>query len=75
MLADQRDGPPLGGAYPTSKWLLGKIIADRRTMPPLSGQGRILVGMYDLLTLERLPAYDDDGERLANDAIPLSVKP
>jgi len=30
--------------------------------------------MYDLSTMERLPAYDCEGRRLPNDAIPLPLQ-
>jgi hypothetical protein len=74
-LLEQRDGPPAEGRYPTSRWLPGRIIVDRREMPQRAQEDNILVGMYDLVTLERLPAFGKDDERLANDAIPLSVQP
>jgi hypothetical protein len=74
-LQDQRDGPPLQGMYPTSAWWPGQIIADQRDLPPLPGNGRILVGLYELASLDRLPAYGSDGERLPSDALPLPIGP
>jgi hypothetical protein len=75
MVQAQQDGPPYGGMYPTTSWWPGQIIADRRAIPPLAHGERLLVGMYDLATMQRLPTYRNDGTRLPDDAIPLSVQP
>jgi hypothetical protein len=54
----QHDQPPLDGAYPTSLWDPGEIIADKITLSlPAnlpSGEYQIVVGMYDLPTGQRL---------------------
>jgi hypothetical protein len=71
----QHDGPPREGAYPTSWWLGGQIVVDRHTIQlsgPVTGPARLQVGLYDPATLVRLPAYDGQGQRLADDAIPLA---
>lgn len=71
----QHDGPPREGNYPTSWWLPDQVVIDRHTIQltePLIGTARLLVGLYDPATLVRLPAYDDQGQRLADDAIPLT---
>ncbi len=58
----QGDGPPLMGYYPTSLWAAGETFADPHPLslpaglPP--GQYRLLVGMYDLETMEPLPRSD-----------------
>lgn len=71
----QHDGQPVGGDYPTSLWSVGEVVADehvlvvKRDAPP--GEYRLLVGMYELATGERLPAFDESGRRLSGDAIPL----
>jgi len=63
----QRDGQPLDGAYPTSQWQPGETVIDPITLPlppdlP-AGPYTLLVGMYRLDTLERLPvANDTSGE-------------
>lgn len=58
----QGDAPPLMGDYPTSLWAEGETIADPHpVMVPSdlsAGQYRLLVGMYDLQTMERLPCSD-----------------
>jgi hypothetical protein len=54
----QKDQPPLNGAYPTSLWDPGEIIADTITIPlPAelpTGQYALVIGMYDYQTGQRL---------------------
>jgi hypothetical protein len=53
------------GMYPTSAWLPGQLIEDRHVIqvdpavPP--GSYRVLVGLYDPATLERLEAVGAEG--------------
>jgi hypothetical protein len=61
----QGDGPPLKGDYPTSLWAAGETISDPHTVAlpddmPVD-QYRLLVGMYRLDTMERLPRSDGTG--------------
>lgn len=71
----QGDGPPLGGAYPTSRWLPGQLIADRHSLvldpaiPP--GAYRLLAGLYRPDTLARLPVSGPAGP-VPDSAIPLA---
>jgi len=64
----QGDGPPLGGDYPTSAWASGEVIVGPHAVvlpadvPP--GQYRLLVGMYNLETLVRLPHLDGAGDSI-----------
>jgi hypothetical protein len=55
----QQDQPPLNGAYPTSLWDPGEIIADEIVVPlPAelpAGEYRLVTGLYDLSTNTRLP--------------------
>ncbi len=55
----QKDQPPLDGAYPTSLWDPGEIIADKITVPlpaELStGTYRLVAGLYDFYMGQRLP--------------------
>jgi hypothetical protein len=73
----QQDNQPQGGRYPTTVWTPRDRVADRYVLtlregaPP--GQYRLLVGMYDLSTGERLPAINADGTRLPGDAILLAT--
>jgi hypothetical protein len=53
------DSLPLGGDYPTSLWEAGEVILDPHflnltTVPP--GEYRILAGLYNFATGDRLPA-------------------
>lgn len=55
----QSDSPPGGGWLPTSRWEKGDIIPDKHDLnvppgiPP--GEYRLVVGIYLLATMERLP--------------------
>jgi hypothetical protein len=74
-LVTQADGPPVGGDYPTSFWSPGERIADQHVLDILDlppGAYRLQIGMYLLETGQRLPVTDLEGQRLANDAIPLA---
>lgn len=58
------DGPPVQGYYPTSLWEPGEVIVDVHpldlsTLPP--GEYDLLIGFYDPVTGERLPALGPDG--------------
>jgi hypothetical protein len=68
----QGDGLPLGGMYPTQAWWPEQIITDRRELPFLDEDGQVLVGLYDPMSMQRLPAHAPDGGRLPDDAIRLS---
>jgi hypothetical protein len=73
-LLAQHDGPPGEGEKPTDIWVPDEVIADRHRLwlgEPYTGPVRLVVGMYELATLDRLPAYDCAGQRLPGDAIPL----
>jgi len=77
-LLAQHDGPPDQGRYPTQWWLRGDIIVDAHLLPltaPLPETAYLRIGMYDPGTLIRLPAYDADGARLADDIVQLVVSP
>jgi hypothetical protein len=78
VLLGQHDGPPRDGAYPTSWWLPDDLVLDSHVFS-LSGEEsgddrvRLQVGMYDRATAARLPAYNEMGERLPDDVIPLTT--
>jgi hypothetical protein len=69
----QHDGPPVSGLKPTDRWLTGEVVADQHvltfdpSMPP--GKYRLVIGMYDPVTLTRLPAFDQNGQRWPDDSI------
>jgi len=75
MLA-QADGPPVGGIYPTSAWLPGQIISDTHrivlpegSMPEGSRPASLEVGLYDLASMQRLPAAAARNAAEGNDAV------
>lgn len=71
-LVSQHDGPPRGGAYPVSWWRRGGRVLDAHRLPLAGwpeGPLTLRVGMYHPETLERLPAYDGKGQRLAEDVV------
>ncbi len=74
-LLAQQDGQPLHGLLPTSAWPPGEIIPDRHFLAwpdgtPPDGY-RLVVGMYRLATLERLPVTDEAG-RVMGDSITIN---
>ncbi|MCK4314133.1 MAG: hypothetical protein KAX24_00040 [Anaerolineae bacterium] len=73
FLWGQKDSMPLAGSYPTSRWLENEAVVDRYaiTVQPDAPPGlyRIEVGMYLLETGQRLPVFDDRGERMSEDRV------
>ncbi len=61
----QHDGWPVGGQKPTSTWAPEEVIIDRHVVPigvdVPPGLYRLVVGMYDALTLQPLAAFEPDG--------------
>ena len=61
----QHDSRPCGRRYPTTVWERDEIIVDqyrilfRRPLP--AGDYRLIMGLYDLATMERLPLLDAGG--------------
>jgi len=69
----QADGLPQAGRHPTTYWLPGEVVIDsywlERPAGAPSGEYRVLAGLYDLTTLERLPVSDAGGNPLPDNAI------
>ena len=63
-LWSQLDSQPLGGTHPTSEWTEGEIVIDKLALPLApdlpSGNYRLVVGWYELASMERLPAFGED---------------
>jgi hypothetical protein len=61
----QWDNQPQRGQSPTRLWVPGQVIADPYQIPVSdaapAGRLALRVGMYDLLTMERLPVRDEGG--------------
>jgi 4-amino-4-deoxy-L-arabinose transferase-like glycosyltransferase len=67
------DAMPNGGLSPTTIWQSGDIIRDRHSFPDgtlMSPGGRIVVGLYDPVTGERL-SVSQDGQPLPDSAVSL----
>jgi hypothetical protein len=68
----QWDNEPQQGQLPTTRWVPGQVVVDRYRIPlspeTPAGSLSLRVGMYDLRTMTRLPAFDQDGT-LIGDAI------
>jgi len=67
LVYGQWDNPPVGGAYPTTKWQPGEQIVDQYHIPVNEnappGAYRLVIGMYDPATGERVlwePVSDED---------------
>jgi hypothetical protein len=73
----QMDNEPVGGSRPTTMWQVGEMIDDRygllipQNIPP--GEYALEVGMYDPVTLVRLPVRDESGARVPDDRVLLST--
>ena len=64
----QSDGMPNQNLSPTTLWRPGDVVRDSHILPtPASAVQEIRLGVYRLVTLERLPAYQE-GRRLVDDA-------
>jgi hypothetical protein len=74
-LVGQRDSQPNNGLSPTTIWKTGEVIEDEHviSLSPATRGGHysVRVGLYDLRTMKRLPAFDADGSRLPHDVIVL----
>lgn len=61
----QHDGEPANGTRPTSGWDLGQLIRDPHALRvepgTLPGEYRLMIGLYDGLTGQRLPVVSDEG--------------
>ena len=67
----QSDGPPAAG-YATDRWLPGEVVVDSHTLrPQTAGRYRLLAGMYDPVSGQRLAAQDEAGRPVPEQAIPL----
>lgn len=66
----QMDGVPVNGRYPTDLWVEGDMVDDHRMLDvptDLSGPYYLHIGFYSPSTMERLPAYSPEGDRLLHD--------
>ncbi len=72
----QNDSQPRGGFYPTTYWQQGETVADQHCFSFPSnvqeGHYQVLVGMYVPESMQRLAAFDADGNRVPSDRCLLS---
>ena len=72
----QADGWPQEGQQLSTQWQPGDYIEDHYTLtipadaPP--GPYRLYIGLYDAMTSDRLPAFQD-GQRLPDDRVPIPL--
>ncbi len=72
-LVGQTDGLPLSGFYPSSRWRPDELLNDSHLLPigeslP-AGSYRVLVGLYDATTGQRLSVLDGAGQIADNFAL------
>jgi len=69
----QRDNIPVRGTYPTTGWVESEVITDEYEIAVNTdtrpGDYQIEIGMYDAVTGQRLPIFDESGTRLPGDRI------
>lgn len=70
LIWGQEDSQPLHGFYPTSYWDRGDMVVDEHSVSVKPdaprGEYRLLVGLYLLSTMERLPLLDETGEVISD---------
>ena len=70
----QSDAVPAGG-YNTDRWLTDEVVVDPHELTPVEplppGRYRLVAGLYDPSTGQRLSARDDQLAPYAGDAVPL----
>jgi hypothetical protein len=70
-LVTQADAPPTQNTYPTRWWATGEIIADSHQLPEAPAATRLRLGLYSLISGQRLPIIEsslpvqDNGIELA----------
>ena len=73
----QSDAQPRSGTYPTSLWDAEEIIEDLQSLPLprdwSSGSYHLVLGMYELRTMQRLPILDERGDRLLDDQVSIEI--
>ena len=73
----QFDGEPVGGSRPTNGWQVGETIDDLYGLELPSnipaGEYTLEIGMYDPVTLARLPVRDGAGNRAEDDRVVLGT--
>jgi hypothetical protein len=66
------------GDHPTSAWVPGEVVLDTHILLPptgASGPYRLVAGLYDPVSGQRLPALDASRQLIPGNAIPLGQVP
>ena len=75
QLESQQDSQPVRGTFPTSAWTTSDIVVDTYDIPIPANAPRgaflLAAGMYDPQTMQRLNAYDSNGNALEENRVPL----
>ncbi len=76
FVRNQADGPPVSGRYATVNWQPNEVIQDIHLLPDeeFTQVDHLAIGLYNPATGERLPAFGPAGERLADDAVIVSLQ-
>ena len=65
MMRGQLDGQPVCGNFPASLWQPGQYVVDPYRIPISEdaslGSVPLTIGMYDFVTMQRLPVFASDG--------------
>lgn len=75
QLIAQADGDPLRQLFPLSACQPGELIHDIRYLPwpTTAGLYAVHLGLYNRATGERLPAFDNQGQPLPDNAVTITV--
>jgi 4-amino-4-deoxy-L-arabinose transferase-like glycosyltransferase len=73
-IINQGDQVPGGGAFPTTSWVKGEYLMDEYNISlPSTQAAQIAIGMYDIVSGARLPAFNGSNQPLG-DRILLPVR-
>ena len=69
----QSDQVPAAGGAPTETWLPKEVVIDEHPLQaPGPGRYRVLAGLYDPISSQRMPAISAAGDALPDNAIPIA---
>jgi hypothetical protein len=67
----QADSVPAEGLAPSETWRPREVVADRHVLSAPAGRYRVLVGLSDMASGERLSVLDERGNPIADNAVPI----
>ena len=74
QMAGQRDSRPVGGTYPTNIWPAAQVVVDRHEVPLKESIRWLAIGLYELQSLERLPAWRTDNTAWADSRVMIELR-